>query len=124
MSHAASTAPHPLSAGSLALVVCCSAIGLAFGIAHYRGWHRGWIRVLPFEANFFTPAWGGATGLLTALCLLAAHVSRWLEVVLGVPLFLAFAVTLMSLVWLPQRLLPAWYREWRDRGRPSRGLSV
>ncbi len=117
---AAST--HSLSDGSLAFVIGVSAIALAFGIAHYRGWHRDWMRLLPFEANFFTPAWFGAAGLLVAFSLLAASAGRWLEVVLAVPAFVALAIALMSLVWLPPRFLPAWYRESRERQRQARGL--
>ena len=118
------SATHSLPAGTLALIAGFSALGLAFGIAHYRGWHRSWLRLVPFEANFFLPAWYGAAGLLVTLSLAGAHLSRWIEVVLGVPAFVAFAIALMSLVWLPSWLLPAWYRDWRARGRPPGGLSA
>lgn len=111
-----------LSAGSLLVVICFCAAALAFGVAHYRGWHKGWIRVLPFEANFFGPAWFGATGLLVALCDLAARVNVWLAAILAVPTFIVFVITLMSLVWLPSRLLPSWYLDWRRQGRPPSEL--
>lgn len=117
------SATRPLSGASLGLVAAFCALCLGFGIAHYRGWHRGWIRMLPFEANFFLPAWFGALGLLTALCLQAARVSAWVAAVLAVPTLVVLAVTLMSLVWLPSWLLPAWYRSWRDRGRPPSELA-
>ena len=117
----ASTA-RSLPVGTLALVVCACAASLAFGVAHYRGWHRGWIRVLPFEANFFGPAWFGACGLLVALCDLAARLSVWFAAVLAVPTFIVFVIMLMSLVWLPPRLLPSWYLNWRRQGRPRSGL--
>jgi len=106
------------SAGSLALIVCFGGLSLAFGIAHYRGWHKRWIRLLPFEANFFLPAWFGAVGVLLFLCELAGHVSPVLEVVIALPMFVSFVIMLMSLVWLPSRLLPSWYLSWRAHGRP------
>jgi hypothetical protein len=111
-----------LSAGSLVVIVCFCAASLLFGVAHYRGWHRGWIRLLPFEANFFGPAWFGAFGLLVALCELAARLSDMLAAVLAVPTFIVFVIMLMSLVWLPSRLLPSWYLNWREQGRPPSGL--
>jgi hypothetical protein len=111
-----------LSAGSLVLVACFCALSLAFGVAHYRGWHKGWIRVLPFEANFFGPAWFGALGLLVALCDVATRLSVWVAAILAVPTFIVFVITLMSLVWLPSRLLPSWYLTWREQGRPLSGL--
>lgn len=119
----AASATKPLSGGSLVLVVCFCALSLAFGIAHYRGWHRPWIRLLPFESIFFLPAWFGALGLLAALCALAARLSVWVEAVLAVPTLLVLAITLMSLFWLPSSLLPGWYRTWRDRGRPPSELA-
>jgi hypothetical protein len=111
-----------LSGGKLVLVVCFSALSLVFGIAHYKGWNKGWIRWLPFEANFFLPAWFGACGLLVAFSTLAGRLSAGLEVVLAVPTFVVFVIMLMSLVWLPARLLPQWYLDWRAHGRPLTGL--
>ena len=111
-----------LSAGQLVLITCFSAALLVDGIAHYRGWHKGWIRLLPFDANFFGPAWFGACGLLVALCELAGRLTAWLEAVLAAPTFIVFVISLMSLVWLPSRLLPSWYLSWRAHGRPRSGL--
>lgn len=119
---AASTAGSP-STGTLVAIACFCAICFAFGIAHYRGWHRGWIRVLPFDANFFTPAWFGAFGLLLTLWTLAHKLSALVAVIVALPMFIAFVIGLMSLVWLPERLLPAWYRRWRAQGRPPGGLT-
>jgi hypothetical protein len=112
-----------LSGGSLALVTCFCAVSLAFGIAHYRGWHRSWMYLLPSEASFFLPAWFGAFGLLAVLCILAAKLSAWLALVLALPTAVAFAIMLMSMVWLPPRLLPSWYRDSRDRRRASSPLA-
>ena len=112
----------PLSGGKLVLVVCFSFWVLISGIAHYRGWHKAWIRWLPFEANFFAPAWFGACGLLVSLCDLVAPLSVWLAAVLALPTLIVFVVMLMSLVWLPSRLLPSWYLNWRRQGRPRSGL--
>ncbi|HTX07011.1 MAG TPA: hypothetical protein VME22_00285 [Solirubrobacteraceae bacterium] len=111
----------PLSAGSLVLIVCFCSATLAFGIAHYRGWHRQWIGWLPFDANFFGPAWFGACGLLVVLAEEAGRIGAWLEAVLAVPAFIVFVIMVMSLVWLPSRLLPAWYLHWRAQGRPRFG---
>ena len=112
---------HPaMSFGSLASIVGFCGVCLAFGIAHYRGWHRTWIRLLPFESNFFLPAWFGACGLLTALCVAVAPLSAWLAAVLAVPTFVIFAIALMSLVWLPRRLLPGWYLQLAG-ARPTAG---
>lgn len=108
-----------LSAGTLALIACFSAACLFNGVRHYRG-HGTWLLSwLPSEASFFTPAWFGACGLMLVLCLLAAHVSVVLEALLAIPAFVLFAISLMSLVWLPSRLLPIWYRD-RRRQRGQR----
>ena len=111
-----------LSAGELVLIACFSACVLVSGVAHYRGWHKGWIRALPFEANFFGPAWFGACGLLVVLCVLAGRLSAWVEALLALPTFVVFVISLMSIVWLPSKLLPAWYLSWRAHGRPMSGL--
>jgi hypothetical protein len=112
-----------LSAGPLLVVLGFCAVSLAFGIAHYRGWHKAWIRLLPFEANFFLPAWFGACGLLASLCALGARLSVWVAVALALPTVVVLVITLMSLVWLPRRLLPEWYLRWRERGRPPSDLA-
>lgn len=99
------------------LILCFCSLSLASGVAHYRGWHKGWIRLLPFEANFFLPAWFGACGVLLFLSELTRHVVV-LSAMLAVPMFVSFVIMLMSLVWLPSRLLPSWYLSWRAHGRP------
>ncbi|HTX32139.1 MAG TPA: hypothetical protein VMD09_12190 [Solirubrobacteraceae bacterium] len=108
----------PLAGGQLAAIAAFSVFALGYGVAHYRGWHRGWMRWLPSEASFFTPLWFGATGLLLVLAELARRASTWLGVVFAVPLLIAAAITVMSLVWLPSTLLPDWYLDWRQRRRP------
>lgn len=116
MPHTAA-ANTPLAGGQLAAIAAFSVLAIGFGAAHYRGWHRGWMRWLPSEASFFTPLWFGATGVLLILAELGRRVSNWLGVVFGVPLLVAFAITLVSLVWLPSKLLPGWYLDWRKRRR-------
>lgn len=106
-----------MSAGTLVLVTCFSAWLLIGGVRHYRGRGQWLMRWLPTEVSFFTPAWYGAFGLMIVLCELARTVSLGLEVVLAIPTLLLFVVALMSLVWLPSRLLPEWYRARRRQRR-------
>jgi hypothetical protein len=104
-----------LSAGTLVLIACFSAVCLLNGVRHYHGRGTWLLRWLPTEASFFAPAWYGAMGLMVVLCELAGGVSRLLEAVLAIPTLVLFAVALVSLVWLPSRLLPEWYRDRRQR---------
>lgn len=106
----AATQAH-LPLGTLGLIACFSALVLVNGVRHYRGqgtWMLGW---LPSRASFFAPAWYGAFGLMVVLCVLAGQVSTVLEAVLGIPAFVLLGISLISLVWLPSSLLPAWYRD-------------
>lgn len=107
------------SAGTLVLIACFSAVCLVNGVRHYRGrgvWLLSW---LPSEASFFAPAWYGAVGLMVVACELAGQVSRVLEAVLAIPTLVLFAIALVSLVWLPSRLLPEWFRDRRRQRRPA-----
>lgn len=109
-----------LSAGTLALLTCFSLCCLLNGVRHYRGrgtWMLSW---LPSRASFFTTAWCGAFGLMVVLSDLAGRVSAILEAVLGIPTFVLLAIMLMSLVWLPGRLLPTWYRDQQSRAAAFR----
>jgi hypothetical protein len=112
-----------MSIGSMVVVACVCAPVLGGGVLHYRGGgRRSWLYRLPFEANFFLPAWFGACGLLVVLDNLLGRVSGVAEAIVGVPTLISFAVMLMSLAWLPRRLLPAWYLAWRAHGRPRSEL--
>jgi hypothetical protein len=104
-----------LSAGTLVLITCFSAVCLVNGVRHYHGRGTWLLRWLPSEASFFAPAWYGAMGLMVVLCELAGRVGRVLEALLAIPTLVLFAIALMSLVWLPSRLLPEWYRDRRQR---------
>lgn len=106
-----------LSAGSLALIACFSALCLVNGVRHYRGrgtWLLAW---LPSGASFFGPAWFGACGLMLVVCELASRVSVVLAGLLAIPTLALGAIALVSLVWLPPRLLPSWYRDRRPAQR-------
>lgn len=119
----AAATSHGPSVLTSVLGLCFCAWALAFGVAHYRGWHRAWIRFFPFDAHFFAPAWFGACGLLIFLGELAARFSTVLGVLIALPAVVPFVIMLMSLFWLPDRLLPAWYLDWRAHGRPAGGLA-
>lgn len=88
------------------------------GIRHYRGYGRWLMRFLPFDAGFFAVAWYGALGLLLVLDSLLSHISGPLALLFAIPIVPVFAIAMISLVWLPARLLPGWYRDWRAHGRP------
>lgn len=91
---------------------------LWLGVARYRGWHKSSLLAFPFDSLHFAPAWWGAAIVLAMLGSLGSLVSPWFLIVsvLGVAPLL---VGLLSLFWLPDRLLPAWYLDWRARGRPA-----
>lgn len=101
------------------LIAGFSVLLLVNGVRHYRGrgtWLLSW---LPTEASFFAPAWYGAMGLMVVLCELAGRVSVVLAGLLAVPTFVLFAIAMASLVWLPSRLLPRWYRDRRRQRRSA-----
>jgi ribose/xylose/arabinose/galactoside ABC-type transport system permease subunit len=99
-----------ISLPSMLLIAAFSALMLVRGIQHYRGRNTWIIKWLPWSDGFFGGAWFGAFGLMVVLCLLAGRVSAVLEAVLAIPTFLLFLIALVSMVWLPSRLLPGWYR--------------
>lgn len=111
-----------LSAGSLVLIACFSALCLVSGLRHYRG-HGTWLLSwLPSGTSFFTPAWFGACGLMVVLSEIAGHVSVVFEGLLAIPTLVLLAITLVSLVWLPPRMLPAWYRGRRPPRPAARAI--
>lgn len=109
-----------ISAGTLVLIAAFSAALLANGVRHYRGRGTWLLEWLPTQASFFMPAWYGACGLMVVLCVLAGRVSVALEALLAIPTFVLFVIAVMSIVWLPSRLLPEWYR---DRRLPAQALA-
>lgn len=114
----------PLSAGTLVLVTCFSALVLITGVRHYRG-HGTWLLPwLPTQASFFGSAWYGAFGLMVVLCDLAERVSVVLVAVLAIPTFGLGLIALVSLFWLPSRLLPGWYRDRRRRSHPRAARAI
>jgi hypothetical protein len=110
-------AVHPLSTGDLIGGILLGGAGLGQGIRHYRGTVTWMLRYLPGETQFFTPLWGGIMLLCGVAADLLAPVSHIAAVIIAVPALAALAVTLLSLFWLPGRLLPRWFREWRAEGR-------
>lgn len=91
--------------------------GIVQGINHYRGITTWLLRYVPFDSIFFLPLWMGPVFLLAVLADLSAHVSTALAWVFAVPALVLLPVALLSMFWLPDRLLPAWYLDWREHGR-------
>jgi hypothetical protein len=87
------------------------------GIQHYRGTLTWWLRYVALDAQFFLPMWFGPVLLIGGLADAGAQLSPVLGVLLALPLIPLFPVGLMSILWLPDRLLPAWYLQWRAHGR-------
>ena len=91
---------------------------LLIGVGHYRGWQKSGLLRVPFDSIHFMPAWFGAAAVLMAAGVLGSRLAGWI-MVLGALAFIPFAVALVGLFWLPDRLLPGWYLAWRARGRPT-----
>ncbi|MEX0428563.1 hypothetical protein AB3X52_13105 [Nocardioides sp. DS6] len=91
---------------------------LLLGVGHYRGWQKSGLLRVPFDSIHFMPAWFGAAIVIVALGSLGSRLTPWFMVLAAVG-FIPFAVALVGLFWLPDRLLPAWYVAWRGRGRPA-----
>lgn len=104
--------------GTLTLSFVLGALVTAFGVGHYRGWHKGGLLRLPFDSIHFAPAWWGGAMLTLGVASALATLSPWFALlgVLAVPMIL---IGFVALFWLPDRLLPAWYLDWRARGRPA-----
>jgi len=67
---------------------------------------------------FFGSAWFGLSGVVMALAVaLSTAGLEILGLLLGLVAFGCFALMLVSFVRFPQRLQPAWYRGWVDRGK-------
>lgn len=111
-----------LSRTDLIEIVCFCTLLLVTGVRHYHGRGRWMLRWIPFEVSFFGIAWYGACGLMVVLCNAVRRFSVVLGALLAVPAFVLLGISLMSLFWLPPRLLPAWYLRWRAQGRPPSGL--
>ncbi|WP_147455991.1 hypothetical protein [Nocardioides mangrovicus] len=106
-------------AGVLVLWAVICVLLLAYGVGHYRGWNKSGLLLCPFDSLHFMPAWFGAAATLVLLAQLALPITVWVSLVLFAAAVPPFAVTLIGLFWLPDRLLPAWYLSWRDHGRPT-----
>lgn len=110
------------SPGTTWLIAVFCALLLLQGIGHYRGRHTWVMRFLISDASFFAVAWYGAAGLLTVLDSALSRFAPVLALVLFVPTAITWGIAIMALFWLPARLLPAWYLEWRAHGRPAAEL--
>lgn len=112
-------ASNGLPVGGGLVLLGISVVSLAIGVGHYRGWQRAGIQRVPFDSLHFSPAWLGATGLFAAVAGFLARLGPWGSIALAVPAVVTMVITLASLFWLPRFLLPSWYLDWRERGRPA-----
>lgn len=125
---ATSTFVH-MPVGVLLAAIVFGAGILAFGVAAYRGHNKYQVLMrtsftVPFElgeTHPFAAAWGGAAFLLLAVIDGVQRLGRVGEVIAVLLIFAAVGCLLigvMALRWLPDFLLPAWFKDWRARGRP------
>lgn len=91
---------------------------LLLGVGHYRGWQKSGLLRVPFDSIHFMPAWFGTAIVIVALGSLGSRLTAWFMALAAIG-FIPFAVALVGLFWLPDRLLPGWYLAWRARGRPT-----
>lgn len=98
-------------------MIALLAVSLAFvvpGALAYSGHWRSWTsqfmatRYLGFSVFFL-----GAAGACSAPALALHGV---LAAVFDVPLIVFFVLMMVSLIWLPSFLLPAWFKQWRANG--------
>lgn len=101
-------------------------VALGYGLACYRGWNRdrvlaGWPRP---EASFGVLYFGISCTLAwpAVECALADGWAAALgATLLGGIGVAGILISLLSLVWLPDALLPRWYLDVRDAGRARLG---
>jgi hypothetical protein len=112
-----SSSIHYLSTWQLIGAAVLGLGGIKWGLAHYRGTSTWLLRYLPYDTALFMPLWAAPIFLLAVLSDLAAHISRVLGLVFAVPAMVMIPVAIVFIFWMPSRLLPAWYLEWRANGR-------
>lgn len=117
----------PLSTPMTVLTGCFGVAVLAFGIAVFRGRHKTAVLyqsgLVPMRDTVtFGAPWLGLVCLLYTLISVLDRTgggNQTIVTILSVLAMICFAICIMSMFWLPDFLLPEWYKVWRDHGRPA-----
>ncbi|MDQ1292843.1 MAG: hypothetical protein QG608_724 [Actinomycetota bacterium] len=104
-------------------IVCMAggAVFLALGLAHYAGFTKPVAFGGPFGPYLgLGITWMGGGTILSGLGLiLSEKVHPVFALLLCPPGALGFVIGVVSIVWIPRFLRPAWLRDWVDRGKPE-----